>query len=180
MGLSGDILFKTGRYTDIEYETMKLHTEVGAAIVESTLSKKGVASYIRYHHERWDGYGYPSGLKGEEIPLGARIVAVADMFNAKITGRKYREPASFENAVADLRSAAGLQLDPDLVETLINWFWKKQSNPSIRYRSLGPCWEIHCCPQSISLDCSAYQKTELNCWEMEGTNCAAHGKTCVS
>ena len=180
LGLSGDILFESGKYTDVEFETMKLHAEVGAAIIESTISKSNVASYIRHHHERLDGFGYPGGLKGEEIPLGARIISVADMFNAKLTGRKYREPASFERAVKDLRSAAGSQLDPALVETLIGWFTKKQRDPSRRSKSLGPCWEMRCCPPGIAKNCPAYKRLDLNCWEIEGTSCGYHGSNCRS
>ncbi len=178
LGLSGDILFKAGKYTDVEYETMKLHAEVGASIIESTVSRGSVASYIRHHHERWDGYGYPGGLKGEEIPLGARIISVADMFNAKLTGRRYREPATFERAITDLRAASGSQLDPAIVEALIGWFRKKQADPSRRGRSLGPCWEMRCCPPGISRYCPAYKRTDVNCWEVEGVNCAAHGNRC--
>lgn len=180
LGLSGDILFKAGKYTDIEYETMKLHAEVGASIVESTISMDNVASLIRHHHERWDGFGYPGSLKGEEIPLGARIIAVADTFNAKLTGRKYREPASFERALADIRAASGSQLDPASVNALISWFRRKQADPSRRGRVLGPCWEMKCCPQGIARYCPAYRKSDVNCWEVEGTNCAAHGSICRS
>lgn len=177
LGLSGDILFKVGKYTDIEYETIKLHAEVGASIIESTILDSDLASYIRHHHERWDGHGYPDGLKGEEIPLGARIIAVADVFNAKITGRKYREPASFERSLTDLLGASGTQLDPRVVEVLIDWFRKKQADPSRRGRSLGPCWEMRCCPPNILKSCPAY-KTDVNCWEVGSNNCAAHGNSC--
>lgn len=180
LGLSGDILFKTDVYTDVEFETMKLHAEVGASIIESTISNSKIASYIRHHHERWDGFGYPSGLKGENIPLGARIIAAADMFNAKLTGRKYREPATFERAVYDLSAVSGTQLDPRIVELLIGWFRKKQDNPSRRGLSLGACYEMRCCPPNISRHCPAYKKTDVNCWEVEGTNCAAHGNVCAS
>ena len=180
LGLSGEILFKAGKYTDVEFETMKLHAEVGASIIESTISKERLASYIRHHHERWDGYGYPTGLKGEDIPLGARIISVADMFNAKLTGRKYREPASFQRALADLRAASGSQLDHAAVEALITWFRKKESDLSKKGRSLGPCWEMRCCPPGIADFCPAYKKNGVNCWEAEGTNCAAHGNSCAS
>lgn len=178
MGLSGDILFKSGTYTDIERGTMKLHAEIGAAIIESTVANKLIASYIRHHHERWDGFGYPAGLKGEAIPLGARIIAVADAFNAKVTGRKYREPVPFEKVVSDLRAAAGTQLDPNITEVLIDWFQKKQADPSIKGHSLGACWEMRCCPSNIGKFCPAYKKTDMSCWELEGTNCAAHGNAC--
>jgi len=179
LGLSGDILFKTDVYTDLEFETMKLHAEVGASIIESTISNNKIASYIRYHHERWDGFGYPGILKGEDIPLGARILTVADMFNAKLTGRKYREPANFERAVYDLSAVSGTQLDPRLIELLIGWFRKKQENPSRKGRSLGICHEMRCCPPNISRHCPAYNK-DVNCWEIEGTNCLAHGNICAS
>ncbi|HOV79241.1 MAG TPA: HD domain-containing protein [Bacillota bacterium] len=180
LGLSGDILFKTEVYTDLEFETMKLHAEVGASIIESTISNSRIASYIRHHHERWDGFGYPLGLKGENIPLGARILAAADMFNAKLTGRKYREPATFERAVYDLSAVSGTQLDPRTVELLIGWFRKKQANPARRGRSLGACHEMRCCPANISKHCPAFKRTDVNCWEVEGTNCAAHGNICAS
>lgn len=114
LGLSGEILFKEGKYTDLEHQTMKLHADVGAGIIESTTANETVASYIRHHHERWDGAGYPDGLRGEEIPLGARIIAAADMFNAKLAGRKNREPVTFERAINDLRAASGTQFDPKI------------------------------------------------------------------
>lgn len=180
LGLSSDILFKPGKYTTLEYDTMKLHSEVGASIGESTLGNANVSSYIRHHHERWDGYGYPHGLHGEEIPLGARIIAVADMFTAKLGGRKYREPATFERAIADLLTASGTQLDPVVVEAFLKWFRKKQSAQGGSGRSLGPCWAMRCCPPSIHKQCIAFEKTDRNCWELEGVNCAAHGNSCES
>lgn len=180
LGLSGDILFKTGKYTDVEFETMKLHTNVGASIIESTVSNKRMASYVRHHHERWDGYGYPDGIRGEDIPLGARIIAVADMFNAKLTGRKYRAPSPFETALTELQAASGTQLDPVVVEKLRNWFKKKRSDPSREGRSLGACYQMRCCPPSVSSYCPAYQNKEKNCWEIEGVLCELHGNTCAS
>ena len=180
LGLSGDIFFKPGKYTNIEFETMKLHTEVGAALGESIIGNSKVASYIKYHHERWDGFGYPEGLRGEDIPLGARIISVADKFTAKLGGRKYREPATFERAINDLMAASGAQLDPRIVEALLNWFRKKQSAQKRSGRTLGPCWEMRCCPPAIRQHCIAYQKTDKNCWEFKGVNCAAHGNSCAT
>lgn len=178
IGLSNDILFKPGKYSALEFETMKLHAEVGASIGESTIANSNASLYIRHHHERWDGYGYPLGLRGEEIPLGARIIAVADMFNAKLGGRKYREPASFEQAIKDLAAAAGTQLDPTAVQALLNWYRKKQADPGRQGKSLGPCWVLRCCPPSICKQCVAYNRTDKNCWEFEGVNCTAHGNDC--
>lgn len=179
LGLSGDILFKDGKYNDIEYQTMKLHSDVGASIIDATISNDNVVSYIRHHHERWDGYGYPGGLKGEQIPLGARIIAVADMFNAKLAGRKNREPVSFDKALADLKAAAGTQLDPQVTEALIHWFERKRWRAKVG-QALGLCWEIKCCPQNIAQFCPAYQKYDVNCWEVKETKCEAHGSSCFT
>ena len=178
LGLSSDILYKPGKYTTLEFETMKIHTEVGASIGESVIGNSNVSSFIRHHHERWDGYGYPQGLRGEEIPLGARIIAVADMFTAKLGGRKYREPATFERAITDLLTASGTQLDPVAVEAFLKWFKKKQSDQGRLGRSLGPCWAMRCCPPSIHNQCVAFGKTDKNCWEFTGVNCVAHGNNC--
>jgi HD-GYP domain-containing protein (c-di-GMP phosphodiesterase class II) len=178
LGLSGEIIFKTGKYTDVEQEAMKLHAEVGASIIESIVSNSTVASYIRYHHERWDGYGYPHSLKGQEIPIGARIIAVVDTFCAKLAGRKNREPVAFDKAIADLQAAVGTQLDPNLVSKLVSWFERKRANTTSKDKPLGACWEMRCCPSNISQFCAAYQNTGQNCWDLEQTNCAAHGNTC--
>ena len=160
LGLSSDILFKPGKYTALEFETMKLHSEVGASIGESTIGNSNVSSYIRHHHERWDGYGYPQGLRGEEIPLGARIISVADMFAAKLGGRKYREPATFERALTELLNASGTQLDPVIVEAFLKWFRKKQSDRGRLGRSLGPCWMKRWWAPSIHKQRVGFGKTD--------------------
>ncbi|MCR4440811.1 MAG: HD domain-containing phosphohydrolase [Peptococcaceae bacterium] len=180
LGFPNDLLLKPGQYSDSEYETMKLHSEVGAAIVEATLGNKRVADYIRYHHERMDGNGYPAGLKGEDIPLGARIVAVVQTFLAKISGRQYRDPLPFEKAMELLKTAAGTQLDPDAVNALVGWFKKKQAQPASRGRSLGACWEMRCAPPGICAKCPAFGRTDRNCWEVEGVMCEAHGNACAT
>ena len=177
LGLSNSILHKQGKYSQLEYETMKLHTIVGSSIIESMTSKEEVASYVRHHHERWDGFGYPDKLKYEQIPLGARIIAVADTFNAKLQGRKYRDPVPFARAVSDLQSASGTQLDPKLVQALISWLNKKRkvSRPGM---SMGSCWEMKCCPTHICKDCPSYGRKDINCWETQGVRCSAHGSEC--
>lgn len=177
IGLSGDILFKPGRYTALEYETMKLHAEVGASIIDFMLSNSVVGNYVRHHHERWDGYGYPAGLKGEQIPIGSRIIAVAEFFVAKLQGRKYREPVSFEEAISSIMAASGTQLAPEPVEALLSWFDRKQSQAA-RGRALGPCWQMRCSPSHICQKCPAYGKTDMNCWEIDGVNCEEHGNEC--
>lgn len=171
IGFSQELFFKSGKYSEIEFETMKLHAQAGAQIVEATTSNKKIASYVLYHHERIDGNGYPQGLKGEEIPLGARIIGVVQTFLAAINGRKYRDPQTFASAVSMLRSAAGTQLDPKIVEALINWFHKKQSNSMRKGRSLGTCREMKCIPESMCRNCPAFNIKHKNCWEVEGVIC---------
>lgn len=179
LGFSNELIFKTGKYSETEYEKMKLHAEVGAAIVEATVSNQRIPDYIRYHHERIDGFGYPSGLKGDDIPIGARIIAVAQTFLAKINGRRYREPLSFEKAIELIKAASGTQLDTNAVEALIRWFKKKQAN-SENNDTIGKCWEIRCVPTSICQGCPAYEGNDRNCWEYEGVLCQMHGNTCRS
>ncbi|MDP4171702.1 MAG: HD domain-containing phosphohydrolase, partial [Bacillota bacterium] len=178
IGISDSLVYKEGKYTEVEYEQMKLHSEVGAAIIENTLGNKEIASYIRHHHERMDGNGYPNGLKEEEIPVGARIIGVVQTFLAQINGRAYRAPLTFDRALNVLEAAAGTQLDPKIVGIFINWFSKKRENPLVVGKSLGKCWEMCSVPASICMNCPAYGSYDRNCWEFKENNCAAHGKTC--
>jgi HD-GYP domain-containing protein (c-di-GMP phosphodiesterase class II) len=178
LGLSMDLYQKEGKYTEMEFELMKLHTEVGASIISVMTGNKNVASYVLHHHERIDGNGYPAGLRGDEIPSGARIIAVIQTFLAKINGRKNRDPIQFDLALQTLRAAAGTQLDGRVVDALLNWFRKKQMNPALAERSLGSCWEMCCTPSSICEHCPVYRRTDVNCWQVEGNNCKAHGKSC--
>ncbi|MEX1029639.1 MAG: HD domain-containing phosphohydrolase [Paenibacillaceae bacterium] len=178
IGISTDLVNKEGRFSEEEFEMMKLHSEVGASIVQSTLGNERVSSYIMYHHERMDGNGYPQGLNANGIPVGARIIAVVQTFLAIINGRKYRDPIPFDQALQALQAAAGSQLDEQIIKTFLTWFRKKQADPQISGRSLGVCWEMCCTPSSICENCPAYQRTDKNCWEVEGNNCQAHGKKC--
>ncbi len=178
LGFTNELLFKEGKYSEQEYEMMKLHAEVGASIIETTIANSNVALYIRHHHERMDGNGYPGGLSGDNIPLGSRIIATVQTFLAKINGRKYRDPLSYEQALQLLTSASGNQLDANVVKALVSWFKKKQSNPARKGRALGACWEMRCSPNSICQRCPAYKNTNSNCWEIEGTMCKAHGNRC--
>jgi HD-GYP domain-containing protein (c-di-GMP phosphodiesterase class II) len=180
LGLSNELYQKEGRFTEAEYEMMKLHSEVGASIVNVTTGNKRVASYIMHHHERIDGAGYPAGLRGPEIPVGAKIIAVVQTFLAKINGRKQRDPLPFDQALQMLKTAAGTQLDPAAVDGLISWFQSKRSDPKLTGRSLGACWDMCCTPSSICEHCPVYMNNEagVNCWNVEGNLCGAHGKSC--
>jgi HD-GYP domain-containing protein (c-di-GMP phosphodiesterase class II) len=179
LGLSEELYLKEGKFSEIESEKMKLHAEVGAAIVEITIGDKAVADIIRYHHERMDGNGYPAGLHGEEIPVGARIIAVVQTFLAKIGGRRYRDPLPFDKALGQLKAAEGSQLDAKVVQAFLNWWERKRSSrEALPNRPLGPCWEMCCTPSYICRTCPAYGQDDKPCWEMERNNCKSHGKSC--
>jgi HD-GYP domain-containing protein (c-di-GMP phosphodiesterase class II) len=113
------ILQKRGRLTDEEWERMRRHPDIGAQILKPVPQLKDAALIVRHHHERFDGHGYPSGLAGEEIPVGARILAVADAFSAMVDQRVYKEPVSRRAALEELITCAGSQFDPRVVEAFI-------------------------------------------------------------
>lgn len=119
VGLSDGILKKQGPFTYEEYEEMKKHAAIGADIIKVMRFLGRGEEWVRYHHERWDGSGFPSGLKGEEIPLGARIIACADAFDAMTTDRPYKEKMSYAEAKQELIRCAGTQFDPKVVKAMI-------------------------------------------------------------
>lgn len=112
------ILDKPDRLTPEEFEKVKIHPLVGADILERARFPYPVAPIVRAHHERWDGSGYPAGLKGEEIPMGARILAVADTVNALASERCYRRALPLDEAITQIASLAGKAFDPKVVEIL--------------------------------------------------------------
>ena len=114
-----EILRKPGPLTDAERAALERHSRIGSRMLES-LGVDSVAAWVRHHHERWDGTGYPDGLAGEEIPLGARIVLVADAFDAMTSDSVHRAARSTEEALAELRAGAGTQFDPAVVAALID------------------------------------------------------------
>ena len=118
VGVPDLILAKTGPLTDVEKRLIREHPVVGAHVVGRVPALRVLAPVIRGHHERWDGKGYPDGLAGEQIPLMARIVAVADAFNAIISKRPYSSSATALTAVTELRRCAGTQFDPTVVDVL--------------------------------------------------------------
>lgn len=113
------ILLKPGPLTPEEWEVVKRHPVVGAELIAGLPIYKGVVEIIRHEHEHWDGTGYPNGLKGEEIPLGARIIAVADVWHALLSDRPYRKAYSKEEACKIMQDMAGKVLDPKLVELFL-------------------------------------------------------------
>ena len=121
------ILNKPGKLDEDEFNKMKMHTVYGGEIIEHTRAAAGEISYLgvakdlaTYHHERWDGRGYPSGLKGEEIPLSARIMAVADVFDALVSKRCYKEGFSFEKSMGIIREESGTHFDPLVAGAFLN------------------------------------------------------------
>ena len=116
------ILSKPGRLTKEEFERIKAHPQVGADIIEVVPFPYPVAPLIRNHHERWDGTGYPRGLKGEQIPVGARILTIVDYFDALMSKRPHHEPISAEDAMDVLGREAGQALDPTLLQTFLTVF----------------------------------------------------------
>ena len=116
IGISEHILLKPGRLTDEEFETIKAHPHIGAGILNSIEFLKNVCEVIEHHHERYDGRGYPAGLIGDEIPMGARIIMVADSFDAITSQRPYRKPLTFAEAAAEIVRCSGTQFDPEVVE----------------------------------------------------------------
>ncbi len=122
IGIKDDILLKDGRLEEAEFIKMRMHSLYGAELLKNIEQLKDVIPCIRAHHERYDGTGYPDGLKGGEIPLIARIITVADTFDAMTTERPYRKKLSKEAALAELRGLAGIQFDPDVVEAFMQAF----------------------------------------------------------
>ena len=127
IAVSDLILNKPGKLTDEEFAIMKSHTTEGWKILTKMVEDAGDtidANYLNesidmahYHHEKWDGSGYPTGIKGEEIPLSARIMAVADVFDALVAERVYKKPFTYEKAMAIITEGAGKHFDPEIVET---------------------------------------------------------------
>ncbi|UPT75443.1 MAG: HD-GYP domain-containing protein [Elusimicrobiota bacterium] len=133
IGVPDSVLLKTGVLDDAEWETMRQHPENGAALARGSDALEHAAPVIAAHHERYDGKGYPAGLSGEAIPLGARIVAVADVYDALTTARPYKRAFSHAEAVACLRDQAGAALDERIVKAFITIPLEKLRETAARY-----------------------------------------------
>ena len=119
VGIPDEVLNKPGKLTDEEWKLMKDHTVIGERILRAIPGMGGVARIVRHEHERWDGSGYPDGIAGEEIPIGARIILACDAYHAMISDRPYRKGMPHGDAVAELVANAGSQFDPQVVEILV-------------------------------------------------------------
>ena len=134
IGIPDAILLKPGPLTPAEWKIMRRHPEIGRQLVEKIPFLSGAVPIVYHHHERWDGTGYPLGLRGEAIPLGARIFAVADAFDAMTFDRPYSRAISFEAARAEIERCAGTHFDPAVVATFVTI--PLETFASIRHGSL--------------------------------------------
>jgi HD-GYP domain-containing protein (c-di-GMP phosphodiesterase class II) len=119
VGIPEQILCKRGPLSMEEWEVMRTHPLVGVQIVAPIAFLQGAVELIRHHHERFDGSGYPDGLRGEQIPLAARVFSVADSFDAMTSDRPYRGAMGVERALAEIQGGAGSQFDPEIVRVFV-------------------------------------------------------------
>jgi len=122
IGISDAVLHKESRLSDKEFATIKKHPEIGANIIKAIGAFKDLVPIVYHHHERFDGMGYPQGIYGEQIPLFARIIAVADSFDAMTSTRPYRKALKIENALLEIELNSGKQFDPSISNIFIARF----------------------------------------------------------
>ncbi len=122
IGIPDRILSKPGFLNVDEYAYMKRHPELGAEIIEPIKKLKRLVPNILYHHEKYDGTGYPLGLKGDKIPIGARIIAIADSFDAMTSDRPYRPRMEIKVALEEIKKFRGRQFDPKIADIAIKIF----------------------------------------------------------
>lgn len=141
IGINDNVLMKTGFLDDSEFEYMKQHTILGGMAFEKALEELPDNEFLKVakdmalcHHERWNGTGYPHGLKGEDIPFSARLMAIADVYDALTTKRSYKEPSSHEDAMKIMCELRGVNFEPKLIDYLVefNQDFKKQND---RYKA---------------------------------------------
>jgi putative nucleotidyltransferase with HDIG domain len=120
--VSDEVLRKEGRLDALELEQIREHPKAGAKILLRMKALREAIPYVLYHHERWDGNGYPSRKAGDEIPLEARVLAIADAFDAMTSDRPYRRALTHEQAVAEVERCAGTQFDPEIARVFLELF----------------------------------------------------------
>ncbi|HOD82201.1 MAG: Cyclic di-GMP phosphodiesterase response regulator RpfG [Planctomycetes bacterium ADurb.Bin126] len=127
IGVPDVVLSKPGPLSDAEFALVRRHPELGADIVRNMPTFAREADLVLHHHERWDGQGYPNGVAGRDIPLGARIIQLADSIDAMLMPRLYKGAYPLEHVIAEIRQCAGEQFDPELSRALLDWL---SVNPS--------------------------------------------------
>ncbi|MGB9588628.1 MAG: HD-GYP domain-containing protein [Armatimonadota bacterium] len=120
VGISREIVEKLGRLTEREFEIMRLHSTIAIRMLESVPELQDSLPMIKHHHERFDGKGYPDGLKGHEIPLGARIIAIAETFDMLVSDVPWREAMTLDQALVEIQENAGTQFDPMIVDVFLS------------------------------------------------------------
>jgi len=126
VGVNENILAKKGKLTEAEFAEIKKHPQTGANILRPIKFMHDVIPLVLYHHERWDGKGYPVGLKGEDIPIGARIISVADVYQALTANRPYRKALPKNKAIEIIKKGSGTQFDPAVVNQFLEFIQKKK------------------------------------------------------
>ena len=120
IGINESILNKPSSLNDLEWIEMKKHSEIGWRILSTAKEFFDLANYVLNHHERWDGCGYPNGIRQEDIPIEARIIALADAFDAMTRKRRYRNEMSREQAIEEIKRCSGTHFDPEIVDVFVN------------------------------------------------------------
>jgi putative nucleotidyltransferase with HDIG domain len=138
IGMPDRVLLKDGKLDDEEWATMKQHPEKGAELLERYPDFARGAEIVRHHHERWDGRGYPHRLAGAEIPFGARVIAVADSFDAMTSDRPYRMGMTVERAAAILREGRGVQWDAAIVDAFLRSVADRLERPAAPFLRVVP------------------------------------------
>jgi hypothetical protein len=138
-----EILEKPTALTSSEWRTVVQHPRIGQVILEQAAALKDAVPIILHHHERYAGHGYPFGLRANEIPLGARIVAIADAYDAMINDRPYKRAITHEQAIAELRRHAGTQFDPELVELFCDLYADHAPEPDPTVLAMAAADQAH-------------------------------------
>ncbi|MCT4566431.1 MAG: HD-GYP domain-containing protein [Maledivibacter sp.] len=128
IGVPDKILNKKGKLSESEWKAIKRHPRIGSDILDCSDTLRVISKLVLHHHERWDGKGYPCGLKGEDIPLGSRIITICDSIDAMISQRAYRKPMSWETCKKEIQDNKGIQFDPFIVESMdVLWeYWQQR------------------------------------------------------
>ena len=135
IGIPEAILNKPGRLTTEEFELIKSHPRLSCKIIAQIPNLTHIASMVKHHHERFDGAGYPDGLRGDQIPLGSKIIAIADSFDAMTSLRSYRSAFEVREALDEIKRCAGGQFDPDLAEIFVDTYRKVYGDRSPSYKA---------------------------------------------